>query len=295
MITEIHAKTLLGNVKQPDPWFGLRYNLNLYRGCQHQCIYCDSRSECYQITNFADIQIKANALELLEAELRRKRVKGTIGTGSMNDPYMPIEATRRLTGRALEVIAARGFPVHIITKGTLVLRDLPILQDISRTYAAVSMTITTADDELGKKVEPGAPKVSERFAAIEKLSAAGILTGITMMPILPFIEDNPQNIGMIVQKAADSGAKYILAAFGVTLRDRQREYFYLQLESKFPGLKEKYQRAFGNRYFAPAGIASSATSMQNLEARFNELCARYSIATQIPLYNPQTATQPVLF
>ncbi len=285
MIANITAKTLLTSVKQPDPWFGLKYNLNLYRGCQHQCIYCDSRSECYQIENFADILVKTNAIELLEHELRRKRVKGTIGTGSMNDPYMPLEATRQLTGRALKVIAAHGFPVHIITKGTLVLRDLPTLQDIRRTYAAVSFTITTADDELGKKLEPGAPKASERFAALAKLSAAGILTGVTLMPVLPFLTDNEPNLRRIVAQAADSGAGYILAAFGLTLRDRQREYFYRQLETSFPGLKAKYQRAYGNRYSAPAQNA------KRLAASFNELCAAYQLATRMPVYESHLATQ----
>ena len=289
MISEITAKTLLSTVKQPDSWFGLKYNLNLYRGCQHQCIYCDSRSECYQIENFADILVKANAIELLDDELRRKRVKGTIGTGSMNDPYMPLESTRNLTGRALEVIAHHGFPVHIITKGTLVLRDLPTLKEISHTYAAVSFTITTASDELGKQLEPGAPKVSERFAALEKLSAAGVLTGITLMPVLPFLTDDESNLRRIVAQAAASGAKYILAAFGVTLRDRQREYFYNKLDSHFPGLKEKYQRAFGNRYSAPARNA------KRLAALFNELCATYNIATRMPVYEPHTATQSQLF
>jgi DNA repair photolyase len=288
MIREITAKTLLATVKQPDPWFGLKYNLNLYRGCQHQCIYCDSRSECYQIENFADVLVKVNALELLDKELSKKRVKGTIGTGSMNDPYMPAEATRNLTGRALEIIARHGFPVHILTKVTLVLRDLPILQTISRTYAAVSFTITTASDELGKQLEPGAPKVSERFSALEKLAAAGVLTGITLMPVLPFLTDDELNLRSIVAQAASSGAKYILAAFGVTLRDRQRAYYYAQLDGKFPGLKEKYQRAFGDRYYAPAQNAG------RLEALFNELCATYQIATRMPVYLSQTPTQPEL-
>jgi DNA repair photolyase len=289
MIREITAKTLLSSSKHPDPWFGIKYTLNMYRGCQHQCIYCDSRSECYQIENFNDILVKVNAIELLDKELRSKRVKGTVGTGSMNDPYMPIEANRNLIGRALEVIAAYGFPVHIITKGILVLRDLPTLMDISRTYAAVSFTVTAASDELGKQLEPGAPKVSERFAALEKLSAAGILTGVTMMPILPFIEDNEQNIRQIVEKAVGCGAKYILPGFGVTLRDRQREYYYQKLDAHFPSLKEKYQRAFGNRYSAPACNA------KRLGELFTELCATYKIAMRMPMYESHTATQPQLF
>ena len=147
MIKEITAKVLLSPVKQPDDWFGLKFNMNLYRGCQHQCIYCDSRSECYQIENFKDVLVKVNAIDLLRDEISRKRVKGTIGTGSMNDPYMPLEAKRELTRGALQVIADFLFPVHIVTKSDLVLRDLDLLRTIHQVYAAVSLTITTADDD----------------------------------------------------------------------------------------------------------------------------------------------------
>ena len=159
MIREIQAKTLLAYVKQPDDWFGLKYNMNLYRGCQHRCIYCDSRSECYQIEHFdRDVLVKVNAIELLRKALAGKRIKGTIGTGSMNDPYMPVERYFNLTGQALEVIAEFRFPVHIITKSDLVLRDLDTLRTINTaTLAMVSFTITTADDALARKLEPAAP------------------------------------------------------------------------------------------------------------------------------------------
>jgi DNA repair photolyase len=285
MIKEIQAKVLLSSAKRPDPWFGIKYTMNLYRGCQHQCIYCDSRSECYQIENFADILIKANAIDLLRKELARKRVKGTVGTGSMNDPYMPLEATVNLTRRALEVIAEFRFPVHIITKSALVLRDLDMLREISQQYAAVSFTITTADDELGKKLEPGASLVSERFEAMRALASNGILTGVTMMPILPFIEDNEENIAQIVTRAHESGATYIIPAFGMTLRDRQRAYYYDKLDGLFPVLRRKYEQRFGDRYSA------SALNTKKLEQVFGELCDRYGIATRIPQYAPQTATQ----
>ncbi|MGD8968839.1 MAG: radical SAM protein, partial [Anaerolineae bacterium] len=139
MIREIQAKVLLSHVKQPDDWFGLKYNMNLYRGCQHRCIYCDSRSACYRVDNFdTEVLIKGNAIELLRRELASKRVKGTIGTGSMNDPYMPLEADVNLTGRALAVIAEFRFPVHVMTKSNLVLRDLETLCRINQVYAAVS-------------------------------------------------------------------------------------------------------------------------------------------------------------
>jgi DNA repair photolyase len=280
MIHEVTAKTLLSSSKQPDPWFGIKYTMNLYRGCQHQCIYCDSRSECYQIENFADVIVKVNAIDLLKQELPRKRVKGTIGTGSMSDPYLPLEATRRLTAEALDVIAEHQFPIHVLTKSDLVLRDLETLRVISRVYAAISFTITTADDELGKQVEPGAPLVSRRFAAMAQLAAAGLLTGVLLMPVLPFIEDNPENITAIVARAKDCGATYILASFGMTLRDRQRAHYYAQLDRLFPGLRPHYEQQYGTRYSA------AARNAKQLEQIFREACERHGIATRMPFYEP---------
>jgi len=279
MIKEITAKTLLSSAKQPDPWFGIKYTMNLYRGCQHQCIYCDSRSECYQIEDFDhDVLVKANALDLLRDELPRKRVKGIVGTGSMNDPYMPLEAKLNLTGRALAIIADYHFPVHVITKSDLVLRDADILADIGRVYAAVSFTVTAADDDLSRKLEPGAPPPSKRFAALAALAAGGIYTGVTMMPILPFIEDNAENVAGIVAQAAAAGASYIMPGFGMTLRDRQRAYYYDQLDRLFPGLREPYEARFGDGYSAAANDA------KKLERLFGELCARHGIATHMKHY-----------
>lgn len=275
-IIPIQAKTLLGHVKQPDDWFGLKYNMNLYRGCQHQCIYCDTRSECYQIENFEqEILFKENAIELLRKELAAKRVIGTIGLGSMNDPYQPVETRLKLTHQALEVIAEFGFPLHIITKSDLVLHDLEILKKINQIYATVSFTITTADDELAAILEPGAPLPSKRFEAMKILSENGIQVGISLMPILPFIEDNAENISAIIEQAHKAGTKYIIPAFGMTMRNRQREYFYQKLDEHFPGLKEKYIRKFGNKYSCPAN------NYQQLKKIFEMLCARYEICTRI--------------
>ena len=282
MIKEFQAKTLLARVKGPDDWFGLYYNFNLYRGCQHQCIYCDSRSECYQIENFnQDVLVKANAIELLRKELAGKRVVGTIGTGSMNDPYMPLEKEIRLTRRALKVIAEFHFPVHVITKSDLALRDLDLLKEIGQVYAAATFTVTAADDALSKKLEPGAPVSSRRLAAMRKLSESGILTGLTMMPILPFIEDNEENVARIVTLAHENGASYIIPAFGMTLRDRQRAYYYAKLDQHFPGLRKRYEKAFGERYSA------HAQNRGRLEQAFTELCRQYGITTKMPVFTPQ--------
>jgi DNA repair photolyase len=278
MIKDIEAKVLVSRVRGPDPWFGLHYGMNLYRGCQHQCIYCDSRSACYEIEDFRDILVKRNAIALLEKELPKKRVKGTIGTGSMNDPYMPVEEELNLTGRALAVIAKYGFPVHIITKSDLVLRDLPILKRINRVGAVVSFTITTCDDALAAKVEPYAPPPSARLRAMKKIAAAGIETRIAMMPILPFIEDTDENVTAIVNAAGACGAKTIIPWFGMTLRDRQRAYYYDRLNRLFPGLRTTYEKTFGDRY------ECISPRVAHLAALFHRMCEKCRIETSVEPY-----------
>jgi DNA repair photolyase len=286
MISEIETRTILNYVKQPDPYFGLKYNMNLYRGCQHQCIYCDSRSECYQLGDLADIRVKVNAIDLLEQALPRKRVRGTICFGSMNDTYMPVERTYGLTRRALEVIARYGFPIHIITKSDLVVRDLDLLQEINQIYAAVSFTITAGDDSLARRVEPGAPPTSARLAAMRALSAAGIHTGVTMMPILPFIEDTPENITQIVTLAQAAGAEYILPWFGMSLRAGSRDYYYQKLDRLFPGIKARYIRHYGDRY------ECNSPYWRVLDEVFQKLVAQYGLSTRMPVYTPQKITHP---
>lgn len=246
-IKSIEAKSILSRLRSKDNYFGIAYNMNLYRGCQHGCIYCDTRSCCYGIGNISQISVKKNALELLDHELETKRGKATIGTGSMNDPYMPLEKQLRLTRGALELIAKHHFPVHVITKSDLVARDADLLQDIGQTYAAVSFTITTTDDELAHKLEPNAPTSSERFKAMKILSDRGIYTGVTLMPVLPFINDSIEDIEEIVEKAAEAGASYVLPMFGVTLRRGSREYFYEKIEKIFPKMTKRYKTYFEDR------------------------------------------------
>ena len=291
MIKEITAKTLVSRVSGVDSIFGLDYGLNLYRGCQHGCIYCDSRSLCYRIENFdGDVLIKVNAIELLRDELSRKRKAGIIGTGSMNDPYMPLEERVKLTRRALETISEYGFGVHVITKSDLVVRDIDILQKIARvSAAAVSLTITTTDDGLSKLVEPGAPLSSARFRAMHRLSKAGIETRVALMPTLPFIEDTWENVSSIIEEAHHCGAQVVIPWFGMSMRDRQRAYFYARLDESFPGLRIQYEAAYGEDYMCPSPQAD------DLYRRVKELCARLGIATQVkPMLSP-TAEELRLF
>ncbi len=289
MIKEIKAKKILSNLKHPDPWFGIKYNMNIYRGCQHGCIYCDSRSQCYQIDNFDMIHVKVNSVDLLKKEIPSKREKGTLGTGSMSDPYIPLEKEFKLTREALKVIDGYHFPVHMITKSDLVVRDKDILQDINRIYGAVSFTITTSDDNLAKKIEPGAPTSSSRYKAMKVLAEAGIYTGLTMMPILPFIEDDEKNIRCIVEKAAAHGAKYIIPSFGMTLRDRQKAHYYKQLDVLFPGMRKKYEMRYGNQY------GCSVNNADELMGKFKELCSKYDIKTKMDKYEGDKSEQLSLF
>lgn len=245
----IPAKSILSQYRDQNPWFGIHYNMNIYKGCSHGCIYCDSRSDCYKVEEFDRVRAKENALVLIEKELRSKRKWGIVGTGAMSDPYNPMEKLHQLTRGALEAINRQGYGVAIATKSQLIERDTDILKKIAEhSPVLISITITAAEDGLSRKLEPNCSLTSERFELIKKLSMAGLFVGVLLMPVLPFIEDTKENIGGIINRSHQSGAKFIYPAFGVTLRDSQRDYFFNQLDVLFPGLKEKYLTAFGYAY-----------------------------------------------
>ena len=225
--------------------------MNLYRGCRHGCIYCDSRSACYRMEHpFEDIEVKQNALILLEDALRRKRRPCMIATGSMSDPYTPPEEELRYTRRALELILQYGFGMTLLTKSSLVLRDLDLLQRInSQTKCVVQMTLTTWEESLCRILEPNVSTTTERFAALMKLKEAGIPTVVWLCPILPFLNDTAENINRLLDCCEQAGVRGIVQfGMGVTLRQGNREYFYRHLDRHFPGLKERYISTYGNAY-----------------------------------------------
>ena len=232
-------------------WFGCDYNANLYRGCSHGCIYCDSRSDCYAIKRFDTVRAKRNVLAILEEELCKKRKKGIVGLGAMSDSYNPCEKEAELTRGALKLFDKYGFGVSLETKSDLILRDTDILLSIaSHSPVNIKFSVTTPYDDLAKKLEPKACSVKRRFAALEELSRAGIFTGVLMTPVLPFLEDDSASVLSIADKAAEAGCKFVYFgyAFGVTLRDSQRVHFLDKAEKLFPGTKQKYCDAFGNDY-----------------------------------------------
>ena len=225
--------------------------MNIYRGCEHGCIYCDSRSRCYNMNHaFEDIEVKINAPELLEQALKHKRKRCMIGTGSMSDPYMPLEKELKLTRKCLEIADKYNFGFTLITKSDLVLRDLDLLKKINeKTKCVVQMTITTFDDELCRILEPNVCVTSRRIEVLNILHENNIPTIVWMTPILPFINDNEENV-MNILKACKKANVYGIMTFGIglTLREGDREYYYEKLDSYFPGLKNRYIRKYGNSY-----------------------------------------------
>lgn len=238
---EIRAKAILS----------AQNGMNIYRGCQHGCIYCDARSTCYQMDHaFEDIAVKMNAPQLLEQALLHKRKRCMIGTGSMSDPYISLEKELGLTRKCLELILRYGYGLAIQTKSDLILRDLDLLRQINRnTKCVVQMTMTTYDEELCKILEPGVCTTKRRFEVLDILRQEGIPTICWMTPILPFINDTGENVEGLLDYCIRAKVYGIMEfGIGVTLRDGDRQYFYAQLDRQFPGMKERYQRAYGNQY-----------------------------------------------
>lgn len=268
----VPAKSILQNMKYGNQWFGNDFNMNLYRGCCHGCIYCDSRSECYQIKNFDTVCVKENAIAILERELMYKSRKGVVGIGAMSDSYNPFEKEELVTRQALTLLARYGFGVSLETKSDLVIRDIDLFQQITeQSSCIIKMTITTADDQLCRIIEPNVSVSSKRFAAIKQMSDAGIFTGILFNPLLPYLCDSEENIKEVVRLSAEAGAKFIHTYFGVTLRQNQRDYYYAKLDEHFPGLKMKYIQQYGNKYNC------SSPDIKKLRNVFVKECNTYGL------------------
>lgn len=243
--------------------------MNLYRGCSHGCIYCDSRSKCYHMEHeFEDIEIKENSIELLEAALRHKRKKCMIGTGSMTDPYIPLEMELGNVRKAMSLIYEYGHGFTVITKSSRILRDIDLLKKINdTTKCVVQMTMTTCDEELCRKIEPNVSTTRERFEVLKELRDAGIPAVVWLSPILPFINDTEENILGILDYCARAEVYGVICfGMGLTLRDGNREYFYRQLDKSFPGMKERYIQKYGGRYMA------ESPDSRKLMALYHETC-----------------------
>lgn len=268
----IKAKTILTKVKYGSDWYGIDYNMNLYKGCSHGCIYCDSRSSCYHIDNFDIVRGKENALTILEQELISKRKKGVIGIGAMSDTYNPQELKYEQTRGALKLISKYGYGVSIDTKSNLILRDIDLLKEINqKNHVIVKFTITTPDDNLSRIIEPNVCVTSKRLEAIRILSDQGIFTGIMLNPVLPFITDKEEDIRKLVRLAHQNGAKFIHTYMGMTLRENQRDYYYQKLDEIFPNPRKKYENYYKDRYNC------IVPNSKRLYQVFIEECNKYGI------------------
>ena len=248
--------------------------MNVYRGCTHGCVYCDSRSRCYQFTHlFEDIEVKENAPELLEKILKTKRKKIKIGTGSMCDPYQPCEMDLKIVRRCLELIEQYGFGAAVLTKSDRVLRDLDLLASInSKSKAVVQMSLTIADEDLSRKLEPQVCTSKRRYEVLKEFQKAGVPAIVWMTPILPFLTDTKDNIEKILNWCLDAGVKGIICwNMGMTLRDGDREYYYQALDKHFPGLSQRYREVYGTSY----EVVSSESA--HLMRWFAEQCEKYGI------------------
>ena len=251
--------------------------MNIYRGCTHGCIYCDSRSKCYQFTHpFEDIEVKQNAPELLEMALSSKRKKCMISTGAMSDPYMHCEENLRLTRKCLEIISRHGFGMAVQTKSDRILQDIDLLDEINqKAKCVVQMTLTTYDDELCSIIEPHVCNTRRRIEVLEAMQQRGIPTVVWLTPILPFINDTEENIRAILNECVRVGVKGIICFdMGLTLRDGDREYFYEALDKHFPGMKERYIRRYGNAYELPSPDSKELMRM------FHEICKENNIISR---------------
>ncbi|MEY8352358.1 radical SAM protein [Lachnospiraceae bacterium 54-53] len=269
----VPAKTIVTKTKDTR-WFGIDYNMNIYRGCCHGCIYCDSRSDCYRIDRFDTVRAKENALMVIRDDLRRKVKTGVVGTGAMSDPYNPFEQELELTRHALELIDAFGFGAAVATKSALLKRDVDVLKGImEHSPVLCKVTVTTTDDRLAEKIEPHVSRPSKRLELIGDLRAEGIFAGILLMPVLPFLEDEEENVLSIVRAAHEVGARFIYPAFGVTLRGSQREWYFERLRERFPGqdLVSEYIRHYGSNY------QCASLNAKKLWKVFSEECERYGI------------------
>lgn len=291
-MSEISFKRLLTPARsEGEYFFRSDWTLNLYRGCNHGCVYCDSRSVCYHMEDFDRVRVKRDCLAALETELKAKKRAGTVSMGAASDAYNALESKLNVTRGALLLLRRYSYGVVIPTKSDLVARDADVLGDIAKSrYACVAFSITTGDDALASFLEPHASPPKRRFAAMETLARAGVATGTWLNPMLPFLTDTESNIRDVLRRTADAGGRFALCHFGVTLREGDREYFYAALDQnpRLAGVKERYAATYGLSYICTSPDA------ERLNAVFQEECARLHLLADFAGVNRAAgAAQPV--
>lgn len=289
IVREIEAKSILRKNKKIDSWFISHYGMNLYRGCTHNCTYCDGRTEKYRVEgDFGkEVEVKINALDILKRELdparKRKPFKGgfmMIG-GGVGDGYQPLENKYHLTRQALELINHHQLPVHLLTKSTTVIKDLELLKQIqARSRLLVSMSFSSMDDRIGAIFEPGVPPPSERLKTLALFKKEGLNCGVFMLPVIPFITDTADLMEETIQKTSESGLDYLIFG-GMTLKEgRQKDYFFETLKKYDLRLIKKYEQIFVGH---PWGSALKSY-YNSIHQRFYRIAVKYTIPLRIPIH-----------
>jgi DNA repair photolyase len=286
-IKEIYAKSILRKHKKIESWFLTNYSLNLYRGCTHNCVYCDGRYEKYQVDgNFGEeVVVKINAIEILKKELDSKRKrkpmkKGFIGLGGgVGDSYQTVEKKYNLCRKALNLFYDYNFPIHILTKSTLLERDVDIIKKINnQNRAIISFSFSSTDDVISSVFEPGVPPPSERLETIKLLKKEGIFCGMYLMPIIPFITDKENIIDQSIQDAKNAGIDFVIFG-GMTLKEgRQKDYFLNIIKNSYPELISKYSAIYKNDFYGNS-IKSYNDLIHNI---FKNKIKKYNLPCRIP-------------
>ena len=286
-ITEIEAKSVLRRHRKIDSWFVSHYGMNLYRGCFHNCIYCDGRAEGYYVSGEfgEDVAVKVNAIEVLRRELDPKRRRKPLSRsyimlgGGVGDSYQPIEKKYQLTRRALQLVHESGFPVHVLTKSTLVTRDVDILKRINeQSRAIVSFSFSSTDDRTSAIVEPRVPSPSERLDALKLFKREGIACGMYLLPVIPRVTDTREFLEDAVMKASAAGVDFII--FGaMTLKEgRQKDYFAETIQDHYPQLAADYRRIYrGSKWGEPA-----QEYVDSLNRTFGAIAKQYKMPIRMP-------------
>jgi len=286
-LQEIKAKTILRKYKRVDSWFIMRYAMNLYRGCSHNCAYCDGRAEKYRVDGKfgTDVGIKINAVDILERELdpARKRIPFTPGFfgigGGVGDSYQPCEKHYRLCRRVLELMQRFSHPVHILTKSSLVEEDYSIIKSINeKKRVLLSMSFSSVDEKLSSLFEPGVPSPKRRLQTLAKFKESDIACGMFLMPVIPFLTDTPTMMEEAIKAATGTGLDYIVFG-GMTLKEgRQKEYYMQIIREHFPGIEKSYAEVYRE---SPWGQANNSY-YASVTASFNTLIKKYRIPRRIP-------------
>jgi len=287
-IREAKAKSILRKHKKIDSWFLSRYGMNLYRGCTHNCVYCDGRAEGYYVDGEfgEDVTVKVNAIEILRRELdpKRKRIPlkrsfMMIG-GGVGDSYQPIEEEYQLSRRALELVDEYNFPAHVLTKSTLIKRDIDILKKINKkNRVIVSFSFSSVNDEISAIFEPGVPSPSERLKTLTFFKNEGIACGMFLLPVIPFITDTPELMEETIKKASEAGLDFIIFG-GMTLKEgRQKDYFSQVLKQRYPKLIVEYENIYQKNKWGEA----SGEYYNSINLTFNSIIKKYKIPPRIPL------------